>query len=358
MSADTHFHSLRVVARDAVADDAVSLGLEVPPALAEAYAFEPGQHLTLRTVIAGQECRRSYSLCDRPGQPMLRIGVRRVEGGLFSNWVHERLHVGEVVDVMPPQGRFVLRPGSGGARHVLGVAGGSGITPILAIARALLDDEPHSRFTLVYGNRTARSTMFKEELEDLKNRHLARMMLIAVFSREPVDTPLSGGRIDAPLLHRLATTLIDVPALDAAFVCGPEGMIEVAQQALLDARLPAERIHAERFGVAARRAAPAMPQPGDASDARITITRDGLTQTVPYSAADGSILDACGRAGLELPFSCKSGVCGTCRARVQAGQVRMDRNFALEPAEVAAGFVLTCQSHPVSDSVVLSFDER
>lgn len=358
MSTDTHFHSLRVVARDAVADDAVALRLEVPPALVEAYAFEPGQHLTLRTVIAGQECRRSYSLCDWTGRPTLRIGVRRIEGGLFSNWVHERLHVGEPVDVMPPQGRFVLRPGTGTARHVLGVAGGSGITPILAIARALLDDEPRSRFTLVYGNRTARSTMFKEELEDLKNRHLARMMLIPVFSREPVDAPLSGGRIDAPLLHRLATTLIDVPALDAAFVCGPEGMIEIAQQALLDARLPAGRIHTERFGVAAARTAADVPQPGDVSDARITITRDGLTRTVPYSAPDGSILDACARAGFELPYSCKSGVCGTCRARLQTGQVRMDRNFALEPAEVAAGFVLTCQAHPVSDSVALSFDER
>lgn len=358
MSADTHFHSLRVVARDAAADDALALGLEVPPALAEAYAFEPGQHLTLRASIAGQECRRSYSLCDWPGQPMLRIGVRRVDGGLFSNWVHEQLHVGDVVEAMPPQGRFVLRPGTGAARHVLGVAGGSGITPILAIARALLNSEPHSRFTLVYGNRTVRSAMFKEELEDLKNRCLARMMLIPVFSREPADSSLSDGRIDAPLLYRLATTLIDIPALDAAFVCGPEGLIETTRQALLEARLPAARIHAERFGVAAARSAPVVPQSGDPRGARITVTRDGLTRTVPCSASDGSILDACARAGLELPYSCKSGVCGTCRARVQAGQVRMDRNFALEPAEVAAGFVLTCQSHPVNDSVALSFDER
>lgn len=358
MSADSHFHPLRVAERHSEADDAVVLGFAVPAALRAAYAFEPGQHLTLRHVLDGQEQRRSYSICSAPGDELLRIGIRHLPGGRFSGWVLDHLNVGDSVDVLPPQGRFVFRPDPAARRHLLGIAAGSGITPILAIAHALLAQEPRSSMTLIYGNRSGRSTMFKEELEDLKNRHLARLAIHPVFSREPVDAPLNSGRVDRAKLAVFFDTLIDLSSVDAAYVCGPHGMNDDAEAALRDAGLASERIHVERFGVPPGAPAPARALPGDAAQARLTITRDGLTRVVAFAAADASILNAATRAGMDVPYACKAGVCGTCRARVLDGQVRMERNFALEPADLAAGFVLTCQAHPVSAAVTLSFDER
>lgn len=356
---DSHFHPLCVAERRPEAEDALVLGFELPAALRAAYAFEPGQHLTLRRVIDGVEQRRSYSICSGPDEALLRVGVRRVPGGRFSNWLHASLQAGDSIEVLPPQGRFVFRPQAGAQRHVLGIAGGSGITPILAIARALLAREPGSRFTLVYGNRSAASTMFKEELEDLKNRHLTRLAIHALFSREPVDAPLNGGRLDDAKLRRLFASVVDLGTVDAAYVCGPYGLNDAAEAALRAGGLAPAAIHIERFGVPGDAAA-ALPaeQPGDASQARITVVRDGLTRNVGYQRRDGSILAAAARAGLDVPYSCKSGVCGTCRARLQAGQVRMDRNFALEPADLAAGFVLTCQAHPLTPAVTVSFDDR
>ena len=356
MSDTTQFHPLRVAALRAEADDALAVSFAVPDLLRRAFDFHAGQHLILRAVIDGSEQRRSYSICSAPGpEGELRVGIRRV--GVFSRWLHGNLKAGDTIDVMPPQGRFAFVPEASARRHLLGIAGGSGITPILAIARTLLEREPASRFTLIYGNRGTASTMFKEDLEDLKNRHLARFALHAVFSREPVDSPLHSGRIDGVKLADFFSSLIAADGLDAAYICGPHGLNDAAEAALRGAGLARERIHIERFGVPGDAPAPQIIE-GDAAQAHITVQRDGFTRVLPFASADGSLLNAARRAGLDLPFSCTSGVCGTCRARLLSGQVRMDRNYALEPADLAAGFVLTCQAHPLTPEVTVSFDDR
>lgn len=355
-----HFHPLRVAALRPEADDALVLSFELPPALAAGFHFTPGQHLTLRHSVGGQELRRSYSICSAPGEA-LQVGVRKVPGGVFSNWLHETLQVGDEIDVMEPEGHFgaALAAPAPAARHLLMIAGGSGITPILSVLKTVLASEPASRCTLLYGNRTAASTMFKEELEDLKNRHLTRLALHPVFSRETLDAPLNSGRLDQAKLA-VFLRLIGVPTIDQAFICGPHAMNDEAEGALREAGVPAERIHVERFGVPVSAADATLhaPQAGDATGARIVVIRDGLAREVGFDPADASILAAATRAGLDLPFSCQSGVCATCRAKLLEGQVRMDRNFALDAAEVDAGYVLTCQAHPLSERVVVSFDER
>jgi ring-1,2-phenylacetyl-CoA epoxidase subunit PaaE len=347
-----HFHALTVRAVRPDADDAVLVSFDVPPALAETFRFEPGQYLTLRNA---SDLRRSYSICAAPGEA-LRIGVRLVPGGAFSTWLHRELKAGDVLDVMPPQGRFgaalAQRP-----RHLLAVAGGSGITPILSILKTALAQDASSRCTLLYGNRSAASTMFKEELEDLKNRHLTRLAVHAVFSREGVDSPLNSGRLDAA---KIATFLRLAGAVDEAFVCGPHAMNDEVEAALQSAGAAPGHIHVERFGVppSAADATLHAPRAGDATTARISIVRDGLTREVAFQPGDESILAAASRAGLDVPYSCRSGVCATCRAKLLEGQVRMDRNFALEPGDLDAGFILTCQAHPLTERVVVSFDER
>jgi ring-1,2-phenylacetyl-CoA epoxidase subunit PaaE len=358
---DLHFHPLRVHEVRSETADALVVSFDVPAPLADRFRFEPGQYLTLRR--PGQEPRRSYSLCAMPGEP-LRVGVRHVPGGEFSSWLHASLKVGDTLEAMEPQGRFgaALRPASwvsSTPRHVLAVAGGSGITPVLSIVKTVLDTEPGSRVTLLYGNRTAASTMFKEELEDLKNRHLTRLELHPVFSREVVDSPLHSGRLDRDKLAVLMR-LVGPGTVDRAFVCGPHAMNDEVEAALLETGIAPERIHVERFGIppSAGDATLHAPRAGDAATARIVIVRDGLTREIDFQAGDESLLAAAARAGLDVPYSCKSGVCATCRAKLLEGRVRMDRNFALEPAEVAAGFVLTCQSHPLTDRVVVSFDDR
>ena len=357
MSTDTHFHRLRVASRRAEAEDAIVLGFEVPPELRAAFTFDAGQHLTLRHDIAGTEQRRTYSICSAVDDPLLQIGVRRVPGGAFSTWLHGALQAGQAIDVMPPQGRFSVQADAAARRHLLLIAGGAGITPILGILRTVLAQEPHSRCTLLYGNRTAGSTMFKDALLDLKNRHLRRLAIHPVFSREPVEAPLNAGRVDGAKLALVLRTLVDPADVDAVYVCGPHAMNDEAEAALRAVGIAPERIHVERFGVPDAAAAP-VQQPGDAAQAQVTIVRDGLARVVPFNADDGNLLAAAARAGMDVPYSCKSGVCGTCRARLKAGEVRMDRNFALEPADVAAGFILTCQSHPITDEVSVSFDDR
>lgn len=347
-----HFHALKVASVRPEADDALAVSFDVPDALAGHFRFEPGQYLTLRAQVGGDELRRSYSICAAPGEA-LRVGVRRVPGGAFSSWLHGGLKPGDTLDVMEPQGRFgaalAKRP-----HHVLLVAGGSGITPILSLLKAALADT-HARCTLVYANRSVASTMFKEEIEDLKNRHLARLAVHAVFSREAVDTPLNAGRVDA---DKLATVLRLCGPVDEAFVCGPHAMNDEVEAGLLAAGLAKERIHVERFGVPPS-APPVVPvQPGDAAAARVTIVRDGVTREIGYGPDDSNLLAAAARAGLDVPYSCRSGVCATCRCKLVAGQVRMDRNFALEKADLDAGFVLACQAHPLTERVTLSFDER
>lgn len=378
-----HFHPLTVRRVAAETDEGLVVSFDVPEHLRDTFQFTPGQYLTLRQSVDGEELRRSYSICVGPGEEALRIGIRKVPGGLFSGWADRHLKAGDTLEVIPPQGRFTMPAATGGRpRHVLGIAAGSGITPILSIIKAVLNSEPDSRFTLIYGNRRLASTMFLEELEDLKNRHLTRLAVHHVFSREHLDQPLYTGRLTAAKVaeflqppatdsSRPIRALIDPASVDLAFVCGPHGVNEEVATALHEAGIDPARIHVERFGVptgpaggvdGAPRGAIPTAQAGDAAHAVITVIRDGVRREIDYRlTADGkapSILEQAGAAGLELPFSCKSGVCCTCRARVLEGEVRMDRNFALDKDEVKAGFVLSCQSHPLSARVVLSFDER
>ena len=357
----THFHSLRVKSITPDTDEAVIVSFDVPAALQNDFQFTQGQHLTLRTQLNGNEERRSYSICSGVDDGELRIGVRHVTGGVMSSWLNQSLKTDDAIDVLPPEGRFFVPIDATQARNYLGIAGGSGITPILAIMKTVLAREPQSRFTLIYGNRRQSSTMFKEELEDLKNRYLTRLTLHTVFSQEHMDSPLNSGRLTQAKLAEFLGVLIQPQQLDHVFVCGPYGFNDEADAALLAAGVPAEHIHIERFGVpvdaAGVKAKPAA-QPGDAPQAIVQIIRDGLSREIEFRTEHGNVLDAAAAAGLEVPYSCKSGVCCTCRAKLMEGKVRMDRNFALEKHEVEVGFVLTCQAHPLTERVVISFDER
>ncbi|MDP9970896.1 1,2-phenylacetyl-CoA epoxidase subunit PaaE [Variovorax paradoxus] len=362
----TLFHPLRVKAVEPDTSEAVIVSFEVPPALQQVFGFTQGQYLTLRRDIDGQDLRRSYSICAGLDDGELRVGVRKVQGGVFSNWINAHLQPGDTVQVMAPQGRFFVPIEPGSARHHVGIAGGSGITPILSIMKTVLAREPLSRFTLIYGNRQLQSTMFKEEIEDLKNRYMTRLALQLVFSDEQTDSPLGRGVMNREKIGEFLNTLVPAAGIDHAYICGPFQMNDEAEAALLAAGVPEERIHIERFGVALPSAASAgqvgavvhEALPGDAKQARITIVRDGLQREITFTEGQPSILDAASAAGLEVPFSCTSGVCGTCRAKLVEGEVRMERNFALDKNEVAAGFVLTCQAHPLTERVTLSFDER
>ena len=355
-----HFYPLRVSRVVADTDEACIVSLAVPDALRDEFAFQPGQYLTLRQHIGGVDLRRSYSICASPDDDELRVGVRKVNGGAFSSWLHASLREGDAIDALAPQGKFVVPPGDGTPRHLLLVAGGSGITPMMSIAKRVLASEPAARITLVYANRKSASTMFKEELEDLKNRWLTRFAIFALFSREAVESPLNAGRLDRDKMAALLSTVIDPKRIAHAFVCGPYGMNDAVQAALADAGVAPERIHIERFGVPPSEADAHLhdERPGDAPQARITVIRDGVTREVDFTAGTPSLLDAAAQAGLDVPFSCKSGVCATCRAKLIDGQVRMDRNFALDASDIAAGFILTCQSHPLTERVTVSYDER
>jgi ring-1,2-phenylacetyl-CoA epoxidase subunit PaaE len=357
------FHPLRVRSVTPDTEEAVIVTFDVPEALRPVFGFIQGQYLTLRTQIDGQDLRRSYSICAGLDDGELRVGVRKVAGGLFSNWIHGHLKPGDTLQVMAPQGRFFVPIESDAQRHHLGIAGGSGITPILSIMKTVLAREPKSRFTLVYGNRRLRSTMFKEELDDLKDRYMTRLVIHHVFSDEHTESPLNMGVMNRQKIAGFLDALVPAHTIAHAFICGPFQMNDEAEAALLAAGVPEERIHIERFGIAQKGGGHvgAVMHQGHASDAAkavITIVRDGLQREFLFSREQPSILDAASKAGLEVPYSCTSGVCGTCRAKLVEGEVRMERNFALDKSEVAAGYVLTCQAHPVTERVVLSFDQR
>ena len=356
------FHPLRV--REVLPDtaEAVVVAFDVPPELREVFSFTQGQYLTLRTEIGGADLRRSYSICAGVDDGELRVGVRKVKGGVFSNWINEHLRPGQLISVMAPQGRFFVPIEPGARRHHVGIAGGSGVTPILSTMKTVLAREPLSRFTLIYGNRALKSTMFKEEIEDLKNKYLTRLTLHHVFSDEHTDAPLNMGVMNRDKIGEFLRSVVPAAAIDHAFICGPFQMNDEAEAALLAAGVPEDRIHVERFGIAPQAqqvgAVIHEAKAGDAETAKITIIRDGLKRDISFTKDQPSILDAASAAGLEVPFSCTSGVCGTCRAKLVEGEVRMERNFALDKNEVANGFVLTCQAHPLTPHVVLSFDER
>lgn len=350
------FHTLRIAEVRRETPECVSLRFEVPDALAGEYLFAPGQHLNLRAHIGGEEFRRSYSICAGLDDGELRVAVKRVPGGRFSAWANEVLVPGREIDVMTPEGRFHVPLDARQAKHYVAFAAGSGITPILSLARSVLAREPRSRFTLVYGNRRQSSVMFHEALEDLKDRYLSRFSLFNVFSRESQDIELFNGRIDAARVRAFVAALIPPATIDEAFVCGPATMIDEVEAALIESGVPRERVHVERFGVAGEMTAPVDDT--DAASARVTIVVDGVRREVDFVPGQHSILDAGLAAGIDLPYSCKGGMCATCRARVLEGEVKMAKNYTLEPPDLAAGFVLSCQAFPLTDRVVVSYDER
>lgn len=357
------FHPLRVRSVQPDTPEAVIVSFEVPEDLRPVFGFTQGQYLTLRKEIDGQDLRRSYSICAGVDDGELRVGVRKVRGGVFSNWINEQLQPGDTLQVMAPQGRFFVPLEPDAHHHHVGIAGGSGITPILSIMKTVLAREPHSRFTLLYGNRKLRSTMFKEELDDLKDRYLSRLVIHHVFSDEHTESEIHMGLVNRAKVAEFLQALVPAAGIDHVYICGPFEMNDQAEAALLAAGVPEDRIHIERFGIAQQATGQVgaivhQSQPGDAVKARVTIIRDGLQREIAFSREQPSILDAASAAGMEVPFSCTSGVCGTCRAKLVEGRVRMERNFALDKKDVAAGYILTCQAHPLTERVVLSFDER
>jgi ring-1,2-phenylacetyl-CoA epoxidase subunit PaaE len=354
------FHPLSVESVERLTEDAVAITFAVPEDLRDSYAYEAGQHLTVRTDIAGVEVRRNYSICALASSGRLRVAVKRLDGGVFSGFATAALAVGDVLDVMTPTGRFVPRLDPGQAKHYCAVAAGSGITPVLSIIATVLDVEPASSVTLVYGNRTSRSVMFLDELADLKDRHPSKFALINVLSREQQDVELFNGRIDATKLTRLMDTLIPTDSVDEWFLCGPFTMVEQARATLLAAGVPVSRVHMELFhveGEAPRAAGADHDTTRDAGTSCVTITLDGRASTFDVVRGGPRILDAALAVRGDAPYACKGGVCGTCRAKLVTGEVAMDRSYALEPDEIESGFVLACQSSPVSDEVVLDFDQ-
>ncbi|MEU7552497.1 1,2-phenylacetyl-CoA epoxidase subunit PaaE [Streptomyces sp. NPDC044571] len=359
------FHRLTVAAVDRLTDDSVALTLEVPQELRAEYRHAPGQHLTLRrSTPEGVEIRRTYSICSPapeaggPGPAHLRVGVRLVEGGEFSTFAHKEVAAGDVLDVMVPAGRFVLEPAAApAAGHYAAIVGGSGITPVLSIAASLLAARPDARFCLVRSDRTAASTMFLEEVADLKDRYPDRFQLVTVLSREEQEAGLPSGRLDEERLKSLLPALLPVAEVTGWFLCGPYGLVLGAEQALGALGVARTRIHEEVFHVEdATVSAPAAASAASvASSGQVTARLDGRSGTWPVRDGE-SLLDAVLRNRADAPYACKGGVCGTCRAFVVRGEVRMDRNFALESEETEAGFVLACQSHPVTDEVEIDFD--
>lgn len=348
------FHALRVAAVERLCEDAVAVTFEVPEVLRPHYTFRPGQYLTLRSTGAAGEERRSYSICSRVGAAP-RVGVRRVPGGLFSEWLVERLAVGDAVEVGAPSGSFTpeLAPG---AHHGL-IAAGSGITPVLSIASSVLAAHDDTRVTLIYGNRRTDTVMFTEEIADLKNLYGPRLHLVHVLSREPTEVEIVNGRLDAERISALLTGLVEVDDVDEWWLCGPLGMTDAATSVLTSLGVPGARVHRELFYVDEPppeliRASPL----GDDAGSEVTIVLNGRSTQVSVPSGT-TVLDGAQAVRGDLPFACKGGVCGTCRARVVEGEVVMRRNFALEVDEVAAGFVLTCQACPASEKVTVDFDE-
>ncbi|MBK9244808.1 MAG: phenylacetate-CoA oxygenase/reductase subunit PaaK [Burkholderiales bacterium] len=350
------FHALRIKEVRRETPDCVSLAFEVPAELAAEYRFVQGQHLNVRAMLDGDEVRRSYSICSGVDDGELRVAIKKVPGGRFSVWANERLAAGDEIDVMTPEGRFFTPLEAGQSKHYVAFAAGSGITPVLSLARTVLAREPKSRFTLVYGNRRLASTMFHEALWELKDRYLSRFAIHNVFSREEQEAELLNGRIDAAKARAFLEALIPVDGIDEAFVCGPASMIDEVEGALVAAGVPRNHVHVERFGVPG--AVVAAVDDAEAAEARLTLIVDGVRREIDFHRGQHSILEAGRAAGIDLPFSCKGGMCSTCRARIVEGEVKMAKNYALEPHEVAAGFVLTCQSYPLTERVVISFDDR
>ncbi|MGH3425834.1 MAG: 1,2-phenylacetyl-CoA epoxidase subunit PaaE [Nocardioidaceae bacterium] len=352
----TSFHPLRIAAIERLTDDAVAIELEVPEDLREDFAFEPGQHLTVRTALAGDDVRRNYSICTPAGQGLLRIGVKRLPGGAFSEHAMTALTVGTELEVMTPTGRFGPRLDPEQERSYGLVAAGSGITPLLSIAASVLATEPRSTVTLVYANRTQGSVMFVEDLEDLKNTYPGRLQIVHVLSRQPMDSELLSGRLDGDRMRRMLGTLVPADSVDVWYLCGPHAMVTELSAVLREHGADESAVHTELFHV--EDAPPVRHRVEEFTDGgpSVTATLDGKTSKVWLTADDDSVLAGLLRSRPDAPFACRGGVCGTCRARVTDGAVQMRQNYALEPDELEQGYVLTCQSWPTTDTVTVDYD--
>ena len=357
----TRFHPLDVVDVRRETRDAVVVTLKPRDADVALFDFTQGQYLTFRRKFDGDELRRSYSICVGTGEGLLQVGIKRVDGGAFSTWANEELTAGEVIEAMPPMGRFFTPIEPNAAKNYLGFAGGSGITPVLSIIKTVLAAEPKSKFTLVYANRQISSIMFRDELEDLKNRHLGRLSVIHVLQSEAQEMELFTGLIDSEKCAALFRTWIDLPSIDTAFICGPEPMMLTIAGSLRDHGLSDEQIKFELFasGQPGRAKKRVVSETTSASNSttEATVTLDGATRTFRMAKVGTSLLDAALASDIEAPYACKAGVCSTCRAKVLDGEVEMAVNHALEDYEVRQGYVLTCQCFPLSDKIAVSFDQ-
>lgn len=358
-----HFYQLKVKEVRPETADCVSVSLDIPEDLKETFRFAPGQYLTFRRHEQDADIRRSYSICSSPKDGELRVAIKLVEQGKFSSYAHEHMKAGDVLDVMPPLGKFTPKKTDVAHKEYLAFAAGSGITPIMSIMKTVLEDEPDSNFTLVYGNRNRNTIIFREAIEALKNKYMQRLRIYHVLSREHMDIPLFNGRITAEKCAEFCDSLVNIQEVDEAFICGPEEMILSVRQQLLDLGMESSQIHIELF------TSPDQPQAKHEQWAqshrhetgpmsKVSITLDGTTFEMDLAYNGDSILDAALKKGADLPYACKGGVCCTCRAKVTEGAVDMEVNYALEPDEVKNGFVLTCQSHPRTERVVIDFDAR
>ncbi|MCC6706025.1 MAG: phenylacetate-CoA oxygenase/reductase subunit PaaK [Gammaproteobacteria bacterium] len=357
------FHRLTVAEVERETDDAVCVRFEVPTALRDTFAFRQGQYLTLRQTINGEDVRRSYSICSGVDDDALRVAIKHIEGGRFSAYANAELKVGDSLEVMPPEGRFTTELKADNDHNYLCIAAGSGITPILSIVKSILSREPRSHVTLLYGNQRVASIMFRDELERLKNRYMDRFQLIHVLSKENREVDILNGRIDNRKGAALCRNLLDLKAVDDFFLCGPEGMISEVSRGLRGAGVDEARIHYELFGASAADAQTVIERHHERARryagrvSRVTVKADGRETHFDLSPDGENILDAALEAGVDLPYACKGGACATCKCRVVKGEVEMDVRHALEDSEIAAGYVLSCQAHPVSDEVLLDFDQ-
>jgi len=353
-----HFHKLRIAEVAPETADAVALRFEVPDELEPVFRFKPGQHLTLRATIEGEEVRRNYSLCTAPDEKDWKVIIKRMPGGFFSQWAPDNLKAGDTIEVMEPHGSFTTEPDPAKQRHLVGIAGGSGITPVMSLVKSTLRAEPKSRFTLFYGNRDSSSVIFLDALADLKDRFLDRFEVYHFLDQEEQDIELFNGMLDAKRCAEAIAHLVpDAAEVDGWFICGPSPMMAAAEGVLLDRGVPKERIHIERFarevpaGAVTREIADLQTQ---AEGLKLSVTLDGRTRRVRFTG--GNILDSARTAGLPAPFACKAGVCATCRAKVTRGKVEMAARYGLTDEEVADGYVLTCQSVPLGDGVAVDYD--
>ena len=357
-----HFHSLRVKKVEKETEDCVSIEFEVPKELKEIFQFKQGQNLTIKKILNGKELRRNYSICTSPFDNKLKVAVKKAEGGIFSTWVNEELKAGDHLDVLPPTGKFYTELNPSQKKNYVAFAAGSGITPVLSIVKTTLTTEPKSTFTLVYGNRTKNSIIFKEELEALKDKFIDRFRIYHILSRETTDVEINNGRIDVSKLELLCSKLIDLKTCDEFFVCGPEEMIFCIKGYLEGRGVIGDKIHFELFTVPGQKQTANKQQfeilKNEGPKAKVSVKLDGIMFDFDLEYEGESVLDAALNQGADLPYACKGGVCTTCKAKLIEGKVSMDVNWGLEPEEVAKGYILTCQSHPQTERIVIDFDAR